>query len=157
LPEPAQRPPSRAALIGRRIASAIYWIVAIYVIGAGFASVIPQVFWPAHAHGIAPEARVDCAAGMLDLRTDLLRDAADRTRHLGAEPRGPFLEGWDERYRALEAPCGDLPSYSLLARLRYGVEEHLLRFETEQAPLAADTLRAIEAGDGSSHHRALEP
>jgi hypothetical protein len=151
LPETQQKRPTGAALIGRRVASAFYWVVAVYIIGAGFISVIPQVFWPAEALGVAPEERPDCAVSLAELRTDVLREAGSRARDPGADPDRPFLEGWDERYRALEAPCGDLPAYALLARLRYGVEEHIQRFETEQAPLAADTLRAIETRGGPSH------
>lgn len=151
LSEPAQKV-GDAAKVGRRFAAALYWMVAVYVIAAGFISVVPQIFWPSAASGVAPaEATRDCPGALRALHSDLLSGAGDRTRDPGSDPIAPFLERWDERYRALEAPCGDLPSYALLERLRYGVEEHLLRFEAEQAPLAAETLRAIEADTGSTH------
>ncbi len=138
--------------MGRRIATGLYWVVAVYVISAGFISVIPQVFWPAEASGIdRADPAFGCSDALRELRSDLLRGAADRTRDPSLDSGAPFLEDWDQRYRALEAPCGARHSYALLARLRYGVEEHFLRFEAELAPLAAETLRAIEAEDGSPH------
>lgn len=138
--------------MGRRIATGLYWAVAIYVIGAGFVSVIPQIFWPADAYGTErTEPSFGCPDALRALHTDLLRGAADHARDLGRDPAAPFLADWDQRYRALEPSCGDTSSYALLARLRYGVEEHLLRFDADLAPLAAETLRAIEADDRATH------
>lgn len=142
-PRPPQRDPSR---IGRRVATALYWVLTFYVVGAGLFSVVPQVFWPAEAYGVAAAEAPICPDEIASLRTDLLDLAAARTRAPGEEPVRPFLEPWDERYRALEASCGADPSYALLARLRYRVEEHLLRYEADVAPLDEDTRRALEEG-----------
>ena len=139
---PPPRDPSR---IGRRVATALYWVLTIYVIGAGVFSAVPQIFWPAEAYGVAAAEAPDCPAEIASLRSDLLDGAASRTREPGEEPVRPFLEPWDERYRALEASCGAAPAYALLARLRYRVEEHLLRYEAEVAPLDEDTRRALDA------------
>lgn len=143
-------PQERASRAGRRIAAALYWILTIYVIGAGFFSVIPQIFWPAQAYGVEPLPAPSCASELAALRTELLAGAASRVREPGVEPVRPFLEPWDERYRALEASCGALPSYVLLARLRYRVEEHLLRYEADLAPLDEDTRRALAAASLAS-------
>jgi hypothetical protein len=145
-----EQPPTRpraATRTGRRLAAALYWILTFYVIGAGFLSVVPQIFWPAAAYGVPPESPASCPDAIAALRSDLLEEAASRVRAPGEAAVRPFLEPWDERYRALEASCGAQPSYALLARLRYRVEEHLLRFEADVAPLDEDTLRAI--GDGA--------
>lgn len=147
--EPATATPAaasqRAARTGRRIAGALYVVLVVYVIGAGFVSAVPQIFWPGVALGIPQIEPRHCTAEIEALRTDLLSTAGRHVREPGAEPLRPFLDPWDERYRALEASCGALPSYGLLARLRYRVEEHLLRFEADVASLDEDTRRAIEA------------
>ncbi|UJR79808.1 Hypothetical protein I5071_18460 [Sandaracinus amylolyticus] len=119
-------------------------VLVLYVIGAGVISVVPQIFWPAEALGIAPDADAHCPTELDALRTDLLSEAGARVREPAAEPVRLFLEPWDERYRALAASCGALPSYALLARLRYRVEEHLLRYEADVASLDEDTRRALD-------------
>lgn len=142
----AKSAPARdAAKIGRRFAIALYWIVVVYVTAAGFISVIPQVFWPADAYGVSPETPPHgCAFAFRELHDDLLR-TAEAHHDPRSNPLAPFLREWDERYRALESSCGHLHSYTLLSRVRYRLEEHLLRFDAELAPLSAATLRAIEA------------
>lgn len=136
--------PRDASRIGRRIATALYGVLTVYVIGVGFVSVVPQVFWPAEAYGVARAVPPSCPDALEVLRSDLLEAAASSIRAPGEEPVRPFLDPWDERYRALEASCGAAPSYALLARLRYRVEEHLLRYEAEVAPLDEDTRRALQ-------------
>lgn len=136
--------PRDASRVGRRIAIALYAALTVYVVGVGFWSVVPQIFWPAEAYGVAGAVDPSCPDELEALRSDLLDRAATQTRAPGEEPVRPFLDPWDERYRALEASCGAVPSYALLARLRYRVEEHLLRYEAEVAPLDEDTRRALD-------------
>jgi hypothetical protein len=134
----------RAGASGRRIAGAIYVVLGVYVIGAGFVSAIPQIFWPAEAYGIAPIESADCGIELATLHDDLLADAAQRVGAADGSSADPFLEPWDERYRALERSCGSHDAYPLLARLRYRVEEHLLLLLADEAALSAATLSAIE-------------
>ncbi len=140
-------PARDAAKLGRHFATALYWIVVAYATAAGFISVVPQVFWPAEAYRVPAETPPNgCGAAFRELHGDLLR--LTETRHdPTSNPLAPFLRPWDERYRALESSCGHLHSYTLLSRLRYRLEEDLLRFDTELAPLSAATLRAIDAGE----------
>jgi hypothetical protein len=120
-------------------------VLTAYVIGCGFASVIPQVFWPAEALGIPQVAEGSaCPAALGALRQELLDGAAERVRNPRPGAVRPWLDAWDERYRRLEGVCGHVRSYSLLARLRYGIEEDLLRFEASRAALATETLAAIQ-------------
>lgn len=139
----------------RRIFGALYVVLAFWVIGSGIVSVVPQIFWPGRAHGDAGPPAEGCAAAIDALQTELLDRTGDAARDLdGRSPtatdpaeidRGAWLDTWDGRYRALEVPCGHHRSYSLLARVRYGVEEHILRTITETAESAAETRRAIDA------------
>lgn len=141
---PAQDASAPTNRLGRRLATALYWALTVYVVGAGALSIVPQVFWPGEALGTPPaRPAVGCGRALDDLRADLLDGAADRVRSPTTDPLRPWLEAWDRRYRALRGACGRLRSYELLARLRYGVEEHLLRFQAEAASLAIDTRRAI--------------
>ena len=147
----------------RRIFGALYVVLAFWVIGSGIVSVVPQIFWPGRAHGDAGPPAEGCAAAIDALQTDLLDRTGDAARDLDGRSRsgidgpaeaeidptqidtGAWLDTWDGRYRALEVPCGHHRSYSLLARVRYGVEEHILRTITETAESAAETRRAIDA------------
>jgi len=39
----------RSSSLGRRIGVAIFWLMAVYVVGAAARSIIPALFWPEHA------------------------------------------------------------------------------------------------------------
>lgn len=158
-PKPQGDARAAAARLGRRVAGGLYVVLCAYAIGAGLISVLPQIFWPAEAYGIAPAdvAREDCPPALRALRAELLDAAADAVRDPGGGSMRPFLDGWDERHRALAPTCGDLPSYDLLARLRYGVEEHIQRFEAEEASLAAESLAAIDSDARASDTQTQPP
>lgn len=140
-----------APRIGRRIMSGVYALLVVYVIGSGIVSVVPQIFWPAEAHGVSPaEPAEGCPAALLALEAELREHAADAARDLDGRSSSPeasraWLDTWDGRYRALEPSCGRLRSYPLLARVRYAVEDSVLRSIADTAPTAAEARRAIEA------------
>ena len=137
-----------AARLGKRVTVALYFALVVHVVGVGFVSVVPQVFWPersASPSDLRAEGPAGCRVALVALQAELMEQTA---RDTAAEaPRAPhaWLEGWDARYRSLASPCGDVAGYSLLARLRYAVEEHLSRFEAEVAPRASESRRALEA------------
>jgi hypothetical protein len=107
---------------GRLAMTALFWVLTIYVIGAGLVSVVPQIF-----------AGGDCEAEIRGLRRDLLSRAAAA----GEEPpdrAGAWLDAWDGRYRALPGPCRDHPTYPALGRLRDGIERDLEALAQDPAP-----------------------
>jgi hypothetical protein len=117
------------AKMGRRVATALYWALTVYVIGAGLVSVVPQTFW-------APV----CGESLRALHRDLLAGAAAEIRAPEADAGRDWLDRWDERYRALAGTCEGRSSYSLLGQLRERAAEDL-RFQAEDA---AVVLSAIE-------------
>lgn len=160
-PTPPEGPtPSAArdpARVGHRVFTALHLALVLYVIISGVVSVVPQIFWPGRAEGEgpapegAPEAvpAEGCAAVLDALETELVDRTTEAARGLEGRPgtdldARAWLDTWDGRYRALEAPCGHLRSYPLLARVRYAVEEDVLRTITETSRSAAETRRALD-------------
>lgn len=115
----------------------------LYLIGVGFYSVIPQVFFPPQAE---LPAGVTCANGVHALRSELLASAGARVEMGGdADPASlrRWLRDWDARYHALEARCSarELERWSLLGRLRRRLQGTLERYGREEGEL----VRAIES------------
>jgi hypothetical protein len=119
--------------IGRRLAIAIYSIALVYLVVVGFASVIPQVFWPQSDESFD----LDCPDGL-----ELLRHEVDELRlaYLSTNETDPTamtiaLQSWDLRLNALAKRC-DEDQVHLLNRYRHRVELNLQRYMREDAPLA---------------------
>ncbi len=134
-------PPGRRT--GRAIATTVIAGGILYLIGVGFYSVIPQIFFPPHAE---LPAGVTCAGGVDDLRDELMSFAGERVETGGdADPAAlrRWLRDWDGRYHALEARCDahERPRWSLLGRLRRRLQGTLERYGREEGELA----RAIES------------
>jgi hypothetical protein len=117
----------------------------VYIVGVGFVSVIPQVFWPATAE---VDPSVSCAEGLRTLQGELLARAADHVGRGGAEePRSlrPYLEQWDRRHAALEPRCeGDAAdAWVRLAQMRGRLQATLERFDAEEGALARDVQSTL--------------
>ena len=83
------------------------------------------------------------------LHAELLTGASDEVASASDPPRSTtagWLQEWDERYRALERPCSGRPSYLLLLRLRYAIEDDL-RWVRGDSSLARDVVLALDAED----------
>lgn len=119
--------------IGRRLAIAIYSIALAYLVIVGFASVIPQVFWPKSDESFD----LDCPDGLELLRheVDELRLAYLSTNETDPTAMKKALHSWDLRLNALEKRC-DEDQVHLLNRYRHRVELNLQRYMREDAPLA---------------------
>ena len=119
--------------IGRRLAIAIYAIALAYLVVVGFASVIPQVFWPKSDESFD----LDCADGLELLRheVDELRLAYLSTNETDPTAMTSALQSWDLRLNALAKRC-DRSQVDLLNRYRHRVELNLQRYMREDAPLA---------------------
>ena len=111
----------------------IYVIALSYLVIVGFASVIPQVFWPESDDTFD----VDCVGGL-----QILHDELDRVRLeylssnvVDATALREKLESWDLRLNALRNRCDEDKVY-LLNKYRHRVELNLQRYMREDAPLA---------------------
>ena len=126
--------------LGRRLVIGIYTIALSYLVIVGFASVIPQVFWPESDATFD----ADCADGLRMLYDDL--DTV-RLGYLSSNVVAPaalreMLESWDLRLNALRNRC-DEDKVHLLNKYRYRVELNLQRYMREDAPLANQTRHQL--------------
>lgn len=147
--KPERRKATGAARIGRGIAIALYWALTLWVCISALISVVPQVFWPGERAGEMDDiSPADCGARLRALHRELLDGAGAEVAGLAEDgpDRGRWLEGWDGRYRALEASCSGRPSYGLLLRLRYAIEDDL-RWAAGASTLAHDVVLALDAED----------
>lgn len=113
---------------------AIYWVVILYILGAGLVSVVQQVFWPASSLGIAPEATPDCSESLEASRNALTAIVATRIVDLGPDTETKTLDAfraWDHHFYALSRDCSGQPLYAELARLRYRWEERIFQLASE--------------------------
>jgi len=137
--EDPRRESRRSRSLGRGIATAVVVAGLVYLCFVGFYSVIPQVFWP--ERGEAPDG-VSCAAGLTDLRGELLARAGDRVASGGGDQASltTWLDGWDRRHLALEARCdGERhDAWQVLGRLRQRLQGTLERFDAEEGGFARD-------------------
>ncbi|NNE18625.1 MAG: hypothetical protein HKN10_09125 [Myxococcales bacterium] len=126
--------------LGRRLAIGIYSIALAYLVIVGFASVIPQVFWPESDASFD----LDCSDGLQLLRHEvdelrlayLAKNATDETTLQKS------LEAWDLRLNELAKRC-DEDHVHLLNQYRYRVELGLQRYIREDAPLANRVTEAL--------------
>lgn len=122
------------------MAIGIYVIALSYLVIVGFASVIPQVFWPASDDSFD----LECGDGL-----ELLRHEVDELRlaYLSSNEIDPTalrntLSAWDLRLNALAKRCDEEP-VELLRRYRYRVELRLEKFMRDDAPLANQVTETI--------------
>jgi len=126
--------------LGRRLAIAIYSIALGYLVIVGFASVIPQVFWPRSDDSFD----LECPDGLRVLhdQVDQIRLAYLRTNETDATELSAALEAWDLRLNALAERC-DEAQVHLLDQYRHRVELGLQRYMREDAPLANRVSEAL--------------
>ena len=126
--------------LGRPLAIGIYSIALTYLVIVGFASVIPQVFWPKSDDSFD----LECADGLQVLRheVDEVRLAYLATNETDATELRRALESWDLRLNALAKRC-DEDQVHLLNEYRYRVELGLERYMREDAPLANRVSEAL--------------
>lgn len=138
--------------LGRRLAIGLYALLFAYLATVGFASVIPQVFWPEADESFD----LECADGLQLLRheVDELKMTYVSTNETDPTALRNALESWDSRLNALAKRC-DEDRVHELRKYRYRVELGLERYMREDAPLAN---RASELeGSGSDDAAAVEP
>lgn len=140
--------------LGRRLVIGIYAVALFYLVIAGFASVIPQVFWPDSDASFD----VDCADGL-----QILHDELDRVRLeylssnvVDSPALRKTLEPWDLRLNALRNRC-DEDKVHLLNKYRYRVELNLQRYMREDAPLANRVAETLGSAPNQTPTKPTEP
>lgn len=112
-----------AATIGRRIGMLAYWIVLVFILSAGAYSIIPVVFGSRKS---ADKSIIDpkkCLKQTRALNLELRGKANDFCGRLSSHKLRDWLQGWDERYRNVNAKCGAPDSDRIeLKTLRDGLE-----------------------------------
>ncbi|MBW1760721.1 MAG: hypothetical protein JRE45_10865 [Deltaproteobacteria bacterium] len=126
--------------LGRRLAIGIYSVALAYLVIVGFASVIPQVFWPESDDSFD----LECADGLQLLRheVDEVRIAYLATNETDPAQLRSTLKSWDFRLNALAKRC-DEGHVHLLNEYRHRVELGLERYMREDAPLANSVSEAL--------------
>jgi hypothetical protein len=109
-------------------------------------SIIPSLFFPAHAP-LAPSTETGACAGELaSLERDLTAYTAAHLELPASRPLGAWLSDWDHRYAGLPSRCGALEATrDSLGRLREQLETMLRRYDAEQAPERRKVRRALDA------------
>ena len=140
--------------LGRRLAIGIYSVALAYLVIVGFASVIPQVFWPESDDSFD----LDCGNGL-----ELLRHEVDELRlaYVSSNETDPTmlrktLDSWDLRLNALAKRC-DEDQVHLLNRYRHRVELNLQRYMREDAPLAKQVSDTLTTKSDAPTTDTLEP
>ena len=132
--------------VGRWLAVGVYALLFAYLAGVGFASVIPQVFWPEADESFD----LECADGLQLLRheVDELKMTYVSTNETDPTALRDALSSWDLRLNALAERC-DEDQVHALQKYRYRVELSLERYMREDAPLAnrVNELEDAEAAE----------
>lgn len=132
--------------VGRAIATTLVVALLAYLVGVGFYSVVPALFWP-ETDDVAGDPT--CVEGLGDLRAELFARAGERVASGGGDRDAlrSWLQGWDRRHLALEARCEDRhDSWRLLGRLRQRVQGTLDRFDAHERELARDLDHTLAQG-----------
>lgn len=140
--------------LGRRLAIGIYSIALAYLVIVGFASVIPQVFWPKSDASFD----LDCSDGLQLLRheVDELRLAYLATNATDETALQTSLEAWDLRLNELAKRCNE-EHVHVLNQYRHSVELGLQRYIREDAPLANRVTEALGSRSDSQSLQNPEP
>jgi hypothetical protein len=143
-----------AALVGRRIGIALFWCLAVFVIGASARSVVAQLYgWPSPHGKQLDEAH--CAKEIETLRHSLLEQAGQEliASRDGARTQR-WLVAWDKRHAELRHGCGSLDEAArTLEPLRRNVAALLNRHNHENIPLIERIDRALERFSTRSNPR----
>jgi hypothetical protein len=132
-------------MIGRRIGIALFWCMAVFVIGASARSVVQELFDIPSAPAMDAQAP-QCAESLRALHQTLLDRASEEIRLPRDNTRlRSWLGAWDRRYAETGALCGSLKDTrrSLLG-LRERVEAMLHGYARDEWPLTERIERALQ-------------
>ncbi len=119
----------------------------MYLVVVGFASVIPQVFWPKNDG----DTTTPCDEGLRSAHQKIeeLRAAYLSGRKSDLKELQEGLKPWDEKMASLRKRC-DIETVQLLERYRHRVELHLRRYLHEERGLANEVEQAVTPLPGRS-------
>jgi hypothetical protein len=137
--------PQGAALFGRRTGIALFWCMAVFVIGASARSVLGELYGTAGA----PRDNADtlaCATSLRALHRELLDKSAAELRLPGDPKRlQRWLSAWDRSFVLTAEHCGELNDTRLTLRtLRERIEARLHGYARDDVPLTERIERALE-------------
>jgi len=134
-----------AALIGRRTGIALFWCMAVFVIGASARSVIGELYGSANAPESAAVTAL-CASQLKALHRQLLEQASAELRLPKDRTRAQrWLSDWDRAYAQTRDQCGALnDTRRALLTLREHVEALLRVYARDQQPLTERIERALQ-------------
>jgi hypothetical protein len=133
--------------LGRRLAIGIYTVGLVYLVVVGFASVIPQVFWPKDDGDTTTPC--DQALRSAHQQIEEIRNAYLSGRKSDLKELQEGLKPWDERMASLRKRC-DIETIQLLERYRHRVELNLRRYLREERGLANEVEQAVAPSAGRS-------
>ena len=120
---------------------ALFWLMAVYVVGASTFSVVGQLF------GGPLIARADEAACATELArlTNELQDRASSTLADPSTTSPEWLANWDRTFTALAGQCGRLEATrTLLGGVRSRVGNMLRAYREQDGPEMARIARRLE-------------
>lgn len=146
--EASPRPRPKRTL-GRKIALAVYWALAVFLVAVGYLSVVPQVFWPKYPASAARAMPEDCHQGVRLLRDELSARSADFARRGGIDGEDAidrWLRSWDDRHHAMSPRCrgAEREAWREAARLRHRIDATLRRNHRDHAALTAALARELD-------------
>jgi hypothetical protein len=125
-----QRGRNPGGRLGRRVGITLFWLMLCYLVAMSSFSILPALFWPAHAPHPPALPTERCASEIDTLDRELLRNAALHLRGKQRVQLATWLAAWDQRYMALDGGCGVLePARRDLGALRSGIESLLQNYE----------------------------
>lgn len=136
----------RSPLLGRRLGVSVFWVLALFVVGGAARSILPALYWPAHAPEPRHPGALACAREIDELERELTsRTASGIDPELPAAPRA-WLARWDARYLALGPDCGPLEDARRdLGVLRARLGALLVEHARESGPARERVRRAVDA------------
>jgi len=136
---------SRRHGTGWYVGAAVFWLIALWIVTVGLASIIPEIFWPG-GHAQKSDSG-SCAEALRSLEGELMARSSESVARVASagerDELATWLEAWDRRLQGEMASCSEKERRAAaeLSRLRFGMSGLIQRFDREQTP----HIRKIDA------------
>ena len=135
--------------MGRAIGIALFWLLALHVIGTSTYSVVGQLYWP-EAFDADPLER-DCADRLGQLQQELLGASGQWLHGGSAAELKRWFSAWDTRFARVPTNCGTLErAREDLLALRTDLERMLREYQQTQSPVRDRIKEALQPYAASS-------
>jgi hypothetical protein len=137
----------RAPRIGRRVGIAVFWALAVFVVGASAWSIIPSLYFPGVAPLPEPASVAECRDELAALEAELSERSAENLARRAASHHDEWLHDWDRRIALLDNEvCGPLKgARNDLSAARAALGEMLQRYANDVAPAQRKVRAALDA------------